>query len=857
METPLKNHSLFLMLIILLNMAFQAMQAQNVPVVPFSVDSNQLTIWNGKTYVPFFIKGVNLGIAKPGTYPGELEATREQYSRWFSEIKQAGFNCIRIYTLHYPHFYEELKKFNLSNPQHPLFFFQGIWLNEEMTGYTNDLYQMTDTFRVEMEENVDCVHGKKNINLRYGKAFGNYTADVSQWNMGYIIGREVYPEEVIATNENHLGVTSFTGNHFAMEGGSATEIWWTNHLDHLVQFEKEHYNTQRPVSVSSWPTLDPIAHLSEPNRSEDTVSVDFSKIIVLDAPAGFFISYHAYPYYPDFIGKDPLYQTYSDNYGPNSYLGYLIDLKKHYANFPLIIAEYGVPSSWGAAHYTSSGMNHGGFDELSQGETNIRLLNSIKKSKAGGGIQFSWMDEWFKRTWITDPFDFLNRTLWHNITSAEQNFGLIKFQKKEKYTPWKTFDSGSELTSVQVLANYDFFQMEIGLKSPMEVLGECWIAFDTYDAALGESLLPGGQSILPYRSEFVLHITQHSAVLYVTEAYDLFSIWHRMTNVKQKFQSTVTDGAPWQIVRWKNNSGNSDVQFIGDLNMNRSFQPVSSKDAVTIFEDKIKVRIPWSLLQVVDPSQMRVFHDDKTTPEPETRVSDGIAISIRYKDVLYQSDTRFTWPSWSVVRDSDVMEEYKTSYWTMFDQLTNFNSPAIAFPDSFDFTLKEPPYAVTAAEGLLLNDFDTDGVTIVAVLVNAPQNGFVDLNADGSFSYISKSGYEGIDTFNYCVFDGQSLSQFNKVTLKVSKKSGNGEVSGNQLNLIKLYPNPAKEFVTVESEATISAIRLFDFSGRLLYQQSINDKMYRLDVSKYQAGLYYLVTEIGGRAFASKLIIKH
>ena len=70
-------------------------------------------------------------------------------------------------------------------------------------------------------------------------------------------------------------------------------------------------------------------------------------------------------------------------------------------------------------------------------------------------------------------------------------------------------------------------------------------------------------------------------------------------------------------MRWKNNAATADVQFIGNLNINRGFQPVSTKDAVTIYENKISVRIPWTLLQYVDPSQMRVFHDDKITPEPE------------------------------------------------------------------------------------------------------------------------------------------------------------------------------------------------------------------------------------------------
>ena len=855
MRLKITKYALSLMFMLLINALFQTVQSENLTNIPFSVDSTHLTIWNGKTYIPFFIKGVNLGIAKPGTYPGELEASPVQYRRWFGEIKQAGFNCIRIYTLHFPAFYDELKAYNLKNPQHPLYFFQGTWLNEEMTGYSNDLYQMTDTFRVEMEENIDCVHGHRIISQRFGKAYGTYTSDVSQWNLGYIIGREVYPDEVLTTNQNHTEVTSFTGTHFSMTGGSATEIWWTKHIDHSVQYENEKYGTERPISVSSWPTLDPIPHLSEPNRTEDTVSVDLSKVKVVDAPAGFFISYHAYPYYPDFIGKESQYQKYWDSYGPNSYLGYLTELKKHYPNYPLIIAEYGVPSSWGVAHYTSSGMNHGGFDELGQGETNLRLLNSIKTANGGGGIQFSWMDEWFKKTWINDPTDFLNRILWHNITSAEQNFGLLKFDKKETYIPWKTFNSTDEITNIKALANYDFFQMEIGLASTMDVLGECWIAFDTYDATLGESLLPNGQSVLPYRSEFALHITQHSAELYVTEAYDLFGIWHKMTTVKQKFQSIATDGAPWQIVRWKNNSSQSDVQYIGNLTLNRGFQPESSKDAVTIYDNRIRVRIPWTLLQVVDPSQMRVFHDDKSTPDPETKVSDGIAVSIQYKNKLYQTDSRFTWQNWTSVKDADVIENFKTSYWTMYDQLINFNSPAIAFPDTFDLTNKVYPYSISVADGLLKNDFDVDGEVMIAVLVEAPNNGFVDLNADGSFIYLPKSGFEGTDRFTYCIFDGQSLSQSNSVTLKVINNEGN--VGNNsQTNLIKLYPNPAKDFVNIESQMNISNIRIFDISGKFIFQQIINEKSHLLDLTKFHSGLHFIVSEVGGRSFANKLLIR-
>ncbi len=102
-------------------------------------------------------------------------------------------------------------------------------------------------------------------------------------------------------------------------------------------------------------------------------------------------------------------------------MGYLNALKQHYNKVPLIIAEFGASSAWGVAHYAQNGIHHGGADEQEQGRHNIRLLRNILTAGCGGGIQFALMDEWFKRTWITDPLDndVERRVLWHNVTAAE------------------------------------------------------------------------------------------------------------------------------------------------------------------------------------------------------------------------------------------------------------------------------------------------------------------------------------------------------------------------------------------------------------------------------------------------------
>lgn len=761
-----KNNVVFL-LILLIGFRFSSgIKADDrIVSLPFSVDSNYLTVWNGKDYIPFFVKGTILSIAKPGTYPGDLNVSREQYRQWFAEIKNAGFNCIRIYTLHFPHFYEELKDYNTKNPQHPLFFFQGVWLNEQLAYYYNDLYLMSDTFKTEISQNIDCVHGRKSIKKRYGKAYGEYCSDVSKWNIGYIIGREIYPEEILETNKRHANNHSFTGNAFSLENGSASEIWLTMMLDHLVTYERVQYNTQRPVSASSWPLLDPLIHPEELNRMNDTVSVDLSKIKNIDAPAGLFISYHAYPYYPDFIEKNPLYTSYSDSYGLNTYKGYLTHLKSHYKHHPLIIAEYGTPSSWGIAKYASSGMNQGGYNELLQGEANLRLLKTISDVNLGGGIQFSWLDEWFKKTWITESVDFGNKSLWHNITAAEQNFGLKKFTRSTDWFEWKRFDSQNEITKLSARANYDFFELKIDLKERMDINGECWIGLDTYDANLGESLLPNGYT-LPSRAEFSLHITQHSAQLYVTEAYDLFGLSHKQRVEKQMYKSTVSNGAPWKIVRWKNGDNYSDVHFIGELKINKSNQPLSTDAAVIIFENEIHVRLPWTLINFVDPSQKSVFH---VFEDSKTKTSDGIAVGILYKNKTYYSDTRFVWDNWDKVSE-DLKDEFKLSYWKMYENLPNYNSPAIAFPDTFVISDSKKLFMVDSKNGLLRNDFDFDGNNLHTILIDKPLHGKITLNPDGSFVYIARNLFKGVDKFTYTIFDGRSWSSKTNVLINVKKR---------------------------------------------------------------------------------------
>jgi hypothetical protein len=616
-----------------------------------------------------FIKGMNLGVGVPGTQPGELAITADQYQRWLLRMGEMGINALRIYTLHYPRFYEALLAYNSDHADNPIYLLQGIWLDETNPDAFGDLYGLTDTFDDGIEEVIDCVHGNRTIPERFGRAFGDYTDDVSRWVIGWIIGREIIPFEVIATNELHPNDTEFQGTAIRLIQGTPTETWAAARLDKVITYESSAYGFSRPVSVSSWPTLDPLEHPTEgPASGEDSVSIDLATIELVDAPGGVFYSFHAYPYYPDFMNDESSYAEYSDAEGVNNYVGYLTELKTHYIDRPVLIAEFGVPSSWGNAHYSQSGMNHGGHDETAQGHYDGRMLGNIFDTECAGGALFAWIDEWWKRTWITDDLDMPRSRfpLWWNVTAAEQNFGMIAFEPPAPdYT--SVFSSSIlPIRKVEAAATNPFLYLKISLATALNPGDLLTVGFDTYRADIGESVLPDGTTTAR-RAELALALTApDQAQLYVTEAYDLFGIWHDASTDAQLYHSTASDGAPWMKVRWQNNGERLDengdiitpatIQNIGELGVSENGGFATTLDAVNIDGEIIEIRIPWTLLQFTDPSTMSVMNDDRSTMEFETAVSDGIALSISIDGQSVETD-RYVWPTWDAAPPTDEREK--------------------------------------------------------------------------------------------------------------------------------------------------------------------------------------------------------
>src|SRR3989475_9440866 len=423
------------------------------PQIPARTAGDDFQVRTAVGWEPLYVKGINLGAALPGKFPSEFPSDETTFASWLRLMAEANANAVRLYTILPPAFYKALKRWNDAHPDQALWLIHGVWAEAPPDDDYDDAAWKGE-FHDEMHRVVDLLHGRAAIPPRAGHAFGRYTVDVSDHVLGYIIGREWEPFTIHHYNERPAGTgsgsrTRYAGRFLAEDRGTPADVWMAEQCDYLLQYEWSTYHAQRPIAYTNWPTLDPLHHPTEPTLEEekqlrrrygfppnprlkeyDNDRESLDAMLVRTTPqnlAGYFASYHAYPYYPDFIGLDSAYGAARSAVGPSHYFGYLRALKRHHAGRPLLIAEFGVPSSRGTSHLQPEGMHHGAHDEQAMAALDARLAREIREAGAAGEILFSWLDEWFKHTWVTIDLELPpERTrLWHNVMNAEQNYGLL------------------------------------------------------------------------------------------------------------------------------------------------------------------------------------------------------------------------------------------------------------------------------------------------------------------------------------------------------------------------------------------------------------------------------------------------
>lgn len=611
----------------------------------FKAEGDYFYIYESGDWKQMFMRGVNIGATEPGLFPGDLTISYDTYYRWFGYISEMNCNCIRIYTLMPPQFYQALGDFN-KKAKNKLYLYQGIWVNEEDIERLSDTYaeneKILNDFMTDAVNLVNVIHGKAKIAETAGEAYGTYNTDVSPWLVGWIIGIEWDPNFVINTNNQHPDKKDYDGEYLYTQTASPFEAFLCRVGDALIKHEAETYKFQVPLAFSNWITTDPLTHPNEPHFDEDKATVNTENVKCRNFGPGMFASYHIYPYYPDSLNYQEDYLEYTDDSGKvNTYEAYLEDLKLAHT-MPIIVAEFGIPTSRGMGHESVMGYNQGMVDETAQGAMLIDMLGSIENAKYAGGIVFTWQDEWFKRTWNNVMFDIADRRpYWSNIQTTEQCFGLLAFDPgKESMAAYVDGDVSEWRNTKPTVTTA---QGKLYIKSDERYL---YIMLDAgnYDFEKDTLLIPintiadqGSLKAAQYNAEFdtaadfLIYINgKDNSHIYVDRYYDAFNYYFleskKLSDIKAEENAGVKNSGMFDIMRLcygYNLTVKGTNQVVPDKayetgklrygNGNPKAQEYKSLSDFYFKNGKLEIRIPWQLLNVMDPSGKQQISDFRKT----------------------------------------------------------------------------------------------------------------------------------------------------------------------------------------------------------------------------------------------------
>ncbi|MBO6137655.1 MAG: hypothetical protein J6O71_03490 [Lachnospiraceae bacterium] len=661
----------------------------------FNTGDKYIQRFDGSSFSPVYIKGVNIGTGMPGHYPGDLAADKEAYLRWFDEISKMNANCIRVYTLQMPIFYEALSEFN-ETAENPLYLMQGTWFNDELLAKSGNMFdqQFVELHQRDSRALVDIIHGNCRIDEFAGGAWGIYYKDVSRWVIGWLIGSEVEADYIKETNTLNADKKAYQGEYFTCGDVSACECFWAEAADYLTSYEMERYAMQRPVSFVNGADTDILEHTGTDSLGGGSISLNAESIKPTNRfKAGVFASYNVYPYRPAFMYMDSKYaQTVGENGESDPYKGYLEELRASHS-VPVLVSEYGLPAGRGLTQVNPvTDFNEGRHSEAEQGEMLSAMAKDIYDTGCAGGLITSWQDEWYKHNWKTGNLtDAERRPYWRDAMTPVQQTGLLEFVPGKDGAPVVTLDgSRDEWSEEQKLMSAGDVNMYLNYDSEF-----LYFMFERYGADWENEKLTIPLDILPDAgsntywdfnmdngADFIIELNgREDSRILVHEYYDRYPFAYHGYLGKEleamlasDFQATAS-GAGFHDIKYlveKEISAAGTDAVIPEVNFNAGAllfgSTVKENEAYNTLADYyfegdiLELRIPWQLINFRDPSTREIEWDFREHGELGGMKIDEIYVGFTDKEKGKIEFASYTWPMWD---EFPYFERLRQSYYDL------------------------------------------------------------------------------------------------------------------------------------------------------------------------------------------------
>lgn len=617
----------------------------NVPVVLHSrenpeiwvkCEEKEILIREDNKWKPFTIAGIGMKDSFPGKLSTDNTIPYDLYMDWFDKISEMNANTIRVDDIMGVEFYHALYDYNRSAVE-PLVLLHGIMLGQEAYDRMMDAHSgnMVELLTKKAYEVIDIIHGSERTKGR------EYTWDVSPWTLGYILGDDWDPDLVIYTNDIYGKSAGFSGRYIeTWENTSAFETLLAKIANNIFGYETGKYGEQRLLGLKNWARTDPLFHdslwsigLNENITSVNTQLIDKTYAV----KSGIFAAYHVDPYYPQFLSFDPEYTSGKDKKGKNNpYYTYLEKLNNYHYSMPVIVSDFGVPSSRGVSNIDEiRGYNEGGLNENQQGIILQELYRNIISSGCAGGAITTWHDNWGYTAWNNLDLEDSKRTnYWKNPQDSSQYFGLLAVEpgkvKKACHvdgdvSEWKDIphifnENGNTL---QMMYDEEYLYLRINVEDYNIDRHKLLIPLDI-TANSGATVDNTNLMYYDRPIDFVVSIEgkEDSKIMvqrYYNSLYALYSeeIWGENSYLDIPQKDIGLFDTIGQYVRKSMNDEKGDIR--GSLvvesgrlhygNSNPDSTDFDSLGDYIISNNDIEIRIPWMMLNFSDPSNMMIHGD--------------------------------------------------------------------------------------------------------------------------------------------------------------------------------------------------------------------------------------------------------
>ena len=649
-------------------------------------DKEDIYISKDNKWQKFNIIGVNLNSIKPGNFSNDKVITEEEYLDWITIIDNMGANCIKVPDIMDNNFYNALYKFN-QDKKDPIYVIQGIYFDEVDLKNGKDIQseEIEEKFKKHIKLIIDSIHGNS-FDLNEDIENEYYNTNISDYLIGYTLGIEFASNDLIYT-ELINNKESYNGKYFYTNNdASSFESYIAKMADYLVEYEYKQYKEQKLVGFIG--SSNNYKELNSSNQNEDNSIKDYINPNNINSKGklktGIFASYNLYPSYTNM------------NENQDNIEEYVNELKNTH-KIPIIIGEYGVPSSRNSADFNTD-TNKGYINEQEQGEILVDTYRTINDANIAGSFIFELQDSWQRTSWNTKELKILDRApYWSDAQDYSQNFGLIAFDPSqadsklypdEKIDEWENKNIINKNEDISLSMRSDEKYLYFMLKS------EDTINLDKQDIYVYLDITPNSGSTKSSQLnlnfdkpvDFIIEIKdRENAKVLVHEYYNYFSLNQNKKEYQKRpdlisVQSDMDEFSPIYIET-------SPRMYVEDLkkiveskkietgklvhgNSNPLNENYNSASDFYVGNDYIEIRVPWSLLNFMDPSTKQIMDDiyKYFSAKPMIINEINVGVTIKENEEIKEKldSTKFKLNSWI---KPNYHQRLKKSYYIIKDEL--------------------------------------------------------------------------------------------------------------------------------------------------------------------------------------------